>query len=81
MSYADLWFTTIVNQVQHLRYPVNKGLDGKIFNAIFTDRGINRLSLSRLDSVGLVKFTSPFLRNNIRFFDSCTVHLRYRESE
>jgi hypothetical protein len=62
-----------------LTIPFEERADGEKFNAIFTDRGINQLSLRQLDSIGLVKFTSPFVAENFRFYTSRAVHLRYRD--
>jgi hypothetical protein len=73
LVYDDLHPTPV------LTIPFEERADGEKFNAIFTDRGINQLSLRQLDSIGLVKFTSPFVAENFRFYTSRAVHLRYRD--
>jgi Protein of unknown function (DUF2806) len=62
-----------------LTIPFEEQVDGQIFNAIFTSRDINQLSLRHLDSIGLVKFTSPFVTENFRFYTALAAHLRYHD--
>jgi hypothetical protein len=68
-----------VNPSPVLLIPYEERPDGEIFNPIFTEHGINQFSMRRLDSIGLVRFTSPFLTDSIRVYNSRAVHLRYRD--
>ena len=46
-------------------------------NSIFIEHGITSQSLNLLDSIGLVKYSTPFITNNIRVYASNIIPIRY----
>jgi hypothetical protein len=60
-----------------LAIPHEQESEGDIFNSIFLRHGINSAALIRLDSIGLVKFTTPWISANFRFYESRFVKVRY----
>ena len=48
-------------------------------HAVYYEQGINFDTLRHLTTVGLLQFTSPFITDNVAFYDAPTVQLDYFE--
>jgi hypothetical protein len=60
-----------------LAVPSKQQAGSEIFHRIFLESGINLSAMARLDSMGLVKFTTPWLTESGRFYDSRAIRVRY----
>ena len=60
-----------------LAVPSEEQAGTEIFNRIFLESGINLSAMARLDSIGLVRFTTPWITESGRFYKSRAIRVRY----